>query len=115
MEPPHGRAPTEHRGARQAKGSACVLDMVDGVDAPCSAASQCHSVAGVEPSHVGEEASVEEITTIGLDLAKNVFQVHGIDAAGKIVVRRKLRRGEVLQFFASSPPSLVGKEACCSA
>jgi transposase len=58
---------------------------------------------------------VEEVTTIGLDLAKNVFQVHGIDAAGKEVVRRKLRRGEVLEFFASAPPSLVGMEACCSA
>jgi transposase len=58
---------------------------------------------------------VEEVTTIGLDLAKDVFQVHGIDAAGKEVVRRKLRRGEVLEFFASAPPSLVGMEACCSA
>lgn len=58
---------------------------------------------------------MEENTTIGLDLAKNVFQVHGIDAAGKVVVRRKLHRGEVPQFFASSPPSLVGMEACCSA
>ena len=58
---------------------------------------------------------MQEVTTIGLDLAKNVFQVHGIRTTGKVVVRRKLRRGDVLEFFASSPPSLVGMEACCSA
>jgi len=53
-----------------------------------------------------------EITTIGLDLAKHVFQVHGIDAAGQVVVRRQLRRGELLKFFAKQPPCLVGVEAC---
>jgi transposase len=52
------------------------------------------------------------ITTIGLDLAKNVFQVHGIDAAGKVVVRKALRRVQVLPFFAKLPPCLVGMEAC---
>jgi transposase len=45
-----------------------------------------------------------QITTIGLDIAKNVFQVHGIDAAEKVVVRRQLRRSQVLKFFASLPP-----------
>src|SRR4051812_39504789 len=55
---------------------------------------------------------MENATTIGLDLAKNVFQVHGIDAAGKVVLRRKLRRGEVLDFFAALPPATVGMEAC---
>ena len=54
---------------------------------------------------------MEQITTIGLDLAKAVFQVHGIDAAGKVVVRRRLRRGEVLHFFTELPPCLVGMEA----
>ena len=44
------------------------------------------------------------ITTIGLDLAKKVFQVHGVDAEGKVVVARKLRRKEVLAFFAKLPP-----------
>ena len=53
-----------------------------------------------------------EITTIGLDLAKHVFQVHGVDAAGQVVVRRQLRRGELLKFFAKQPPCLVGMEAC---
>ena len=56
-----------------------------------------------------------EIATIGLDLAKNVFQVHGIDASGKVLMRRKLRRIEVLEFFASVGPCLVGMEACATA
>ncbi len=56
-----------------------------------------------------------EVTTIGLDLAKNVFQVHGVDASGKTVIRRQLRRGKVLQFFKKLPPCLVGMEACATA
>ena len=52
------------------------------------------------------------ITTIGLDLAKKVFQVHGVDAEDKVVVARKLRRKEVLAFFAKLAPCLVGMEAC---
>lgn len=53
-----------------------------------------------------------EISTIGLDLAKSVFQVHAIDEAGAVVVRKALRRSQVLPFFAKLPPSLVGMEAC---
>lgn len=53
-----------------------------------------------------------EISTIGLDLAKSVFQVHGIDAAGRVVVRKALRRSQVLPFFTKLPPCLVGLEAC---
>jgi transposase len=56
-----------------------------------------------------------QITTIGLDIAKNVFQVHGIDAAEKVIVRKKLRRGQVMKFFAAMPPCLVGIEACATA
>jgi transposase len=56
-----------------------------------------------------------EMRTIGLDLAKNVFQIHGSDAEGKVLVRRRLRRAEVLEFFASARPCLVGMEACASA
>ncbi len=52
------------------------------------------------------------ITTIGVDLAKNVFQVHGIDAAGEVVLRKVLRRRQVIPFFAKLPPCLVGMEAC---
>ena len=46
-----------------------------------------------------------QITTIGLDIAKNVFQVHGIDAAEKVVVRKQLRRGQAMKFFAALPPA----------
>jgi transposase len=55
------------------------------------------------------------ITIVGLDLAKNVFQVHGVDDEGNIVVRRRLRRADVLPFFEQLPRSLVGLEACASA
>jgi transposase len=56
-----------------------------------------------------------EITTIGLDIAKRVFQAHGVDAGGKAVLRRKLQRAEVLGFFQDLPPCLVGIEACGTA
>ena len=53
-----------------------------------------------------------KITTVGIDLAKNVFQVHGVDQRGKVVVRKRLRRQQVLTFFAQLPACLVGMEAC---
>lgn len=56
-----------------------------------------------------------QVTTIGLDIAKRVFQIHGVDAAGKPAVRRKLQRSEMVAFFASLPPCLVGIEACATA
>jgi transposase len=56
-----------------------------------------------------------QITTIGLDLAKNVFQVHGVDAVGKLTVTRQLRRGQLIEFFKKLPPCLVGMEACATA
>ena len=55
------------------------------------------------------------VTTIGLDIAKSVFQVHGISATGEVLIRRQVRRGQVLKFFASLPPCLIGIEACASA
>jgi transposase len=58
---------------------------------------------------------MSEITTIGLDLAKHVFQVHGIDAEGTTVLRKRLRRGQVLAFFSRIPRCLVGLEACATA
>ena len=61
------------------------------------------------------EASMNEITTIGLDLAKHVFQVHGVDAAGATVLRKQLRRAQVLAFFSGLPRCLVGMEACATA
>jgi transposase len=59
--------------------------------------------------------SMTKIITIGVDLAKNVFQVHGVDASGAAVVRRQLRRSAMEKFFAQLPPCLVGMEACGSA
>jgi Transposase len=58
---------------------------------------------------------MKEVTTIGLDLAKTVFQVHGVDAAGAVVVRRAVRRRQVVEFFAKLPRCLVGIEACATA
>jgi transposase len=55
------------------------------------------------------------ITTIGLDIAKNVFQVHGVDANGKTVLRKQLKRNQVLAFFANLLPCLIGLEACSGA
>ena len=57
---------------------------------------------------------MSNVTTIGLDIAKSVFQVHGVNDAGEVVVRRKLTRGRVLAFFESLPRCLVGIEACSS-
>ena len=57
---------------------------------------------------------MQSISTIGLDIAKSVFQVHGVDAAGQVVLRRQLKRRYVLAFFQKLPPCLVGIEACAS-
>ena len=58
---------------------------------------------------------MEKVTTIGLDLAKNVFQAHGIDETDGVVMRKRLRRGRVLPFFSGLPPCLIGMEACATA
>ena len=57
---------------------------------------------------------MQTITTIGLDIAKSVFQVHGVDAAGRVVIRRQLKRRHVLAFFQRLRPCLIGIEACAS-
>jgi transposase len=57
---------------------------------------------------------MQAITTIGLDIAKSVFQVHGVDAAGQVVIRRQSKRRYVLAFFQKLPRCLVGIEACAS-
>ena len=57
---------------------------------------------------------MQTVTTIGFDIAKSVFQVHGVDAAGQMVVRRQLKRRQVVAFFQKLPPCLVGIEACAS-
>src|SRR5262245_27547962 len=57
---------------------------------------------------------MQAITTIGLDIAKSVFQVHGVDADGHVIIRRQLKRRQVTAFFQKMPPCLVGIEACAS-
>jgi transposase len=56
-----------------------------------------------------------EVITIGLDIAKAVFQVHGVDVSGAVVIRKSIKRSRLLEFFAALPPCLVGIEACPSA
>ena len=56
-----------------------------------------------------------EITTVGIDIAKYVFQLHGVDAAGEVVLGRRLRRSQIAAFFAALPPCVVGMEACGTA
>jgi transposase len=58
---------------------------------------------------------MQAITTIGLDIAKSVFQVHGVDEKGNVILRRQLKRRYLLAFFQKQPPCLVGIEACASA
>lgn len=58
---------------------------------------------------------MESISMIGLDIAKSVFQAHAISDAGEVVVRRQLKRRQVLQFFAALRPCLIGMEACATA
>src|SRR5215469_7742608 len=57
---------------------------------------------------------MQAVTTIGLDIAKSVFQIHGVDAAGNVIVRRQLKRRYVLPFFQKLPACLIGMEACAS-
>ena len=65
--------------------------------------------------HQPEEASMSTVVTIGLDLAKSVFQIHGVDDAGKAVLRRRLSRHELVLYFSKLPGCLVGMEACSGA
>src|SRR6476660_5215635 len=58
---------------------------------------------------------MSKVSTIGLDIAKSVFQVHGVDVAGAVVIRKRVSRAKVLEYFGELPPCLVGSEACPSA
>src|SRR3954462_3711249 len=83
----------------------------DGVDAP----RRHRGAKVVVLTATLREASVTEVSTIGLDLAKNVFQAHGASASGAVLFRKRLRRDQVLAFFAAQPRCLVAMEACASA
>ena len=56
-----------------------------------------------------------QVSTIGLDIAKSVFQIHGVDASGELVIRKRVTRAKLLEFFAALPACLVGIEACPTA
>src|SRR3954471_20720701 len=92
-------------------GPAARLAGADGVGRPPTALV-CQS-GGVE--HHSREASMGQVSTIGLDLAKSIFQVHGADASGAVVFRKRLRRSQVRPFLAAQPPCTVAMEACGSA
>jgi len=85
----------------------------DGVDGPLRHLGAKMPVGQKPPAN--REPSMNEITTIGLDLAKHVFQVHGIDATGADGSAQQLRRAQVLAFFSRLPRCLVGMEACATA
>ena len=90
-----------------------VMTAVDVVDGARSRQRASRRVIVANESH--QERSHMQITTIGLDIAKNVFQVHGIDAREQVVVRKQLRRSQMLAFFEALPPCLIGMEACATA
>jgi transposase len=69
-------------------------------------------VGAVKAPTIRRSYPMQTVTTIGLDIAKSVFQVHGVDAGGQVVIRRQLKRRFVLAFFQKLPPCLVGIEAC---
>jgi transposase len=62
-----------------------------------------------------EGAPIMKVTTVGIDLAKNVFEVHGVDAHGKTVMKKQIRRDQLILFFTNLPACLIGMEACASA
>src|SRR6202011_5346963 len=78
------------------------------MDAPCTGV-ECAKMEVLLTAQQG--TPMREITVIGLDLAKHVFQVHGADHDGRPVLRKRLRRNQVLEFFASLSPCLIGMEA----
>lgn len=83
---------------------------VDGEDGPAPSAPalcwRCLYLTG---------AIITDAVTIGLDIAKHVFHVHAVDTQGQVTSRQRLRRGEIVSFFSSLSPCLVGIEACASA
>ena len=88
------------------------LTQIDGVERPRYRQHPSAKTWSLQATPQGREPFREEISTIGLDLAKNVFQVHGADAEGSPIFNRKLRPAEVLRFFEKLSPCLVGLEAC---
>src|SRR5438067_6397683 len=85
--------------------------VVDGVDGPLR--HRCARMRLLKSQT--REPSVNQIIRIGMDTSKHIFQLHGVDAAEQAVLRKRLRRKEVLAFFAKLPPTVIGMEACGAA
>jgi hypothetical protein len=84
----------------------CLLLMLWTAPPPARECHGCRRCLG--PPRFGGATLADGVTTIGLDIAKSVFQVHEVDRAGQVVIRRQLKRRHVLAFFQKLPPCLVG-------
>jgi transposase len=84
------------------------------MDAPTlSGIEMCQSGVAYQPLELNRSgASAMKVTTVGIDLAKNLFQVHGVNELGKPVIKKQLRRNQMAEFFVNLPPCLIGMEAC---
>ena len=89
------------------------VPQTDGVDAPPDGIEMCHAGTVYRPET--EEATMDKVTIIGVDLAKRSFQVHGASADGSVLFRKKLSRAQVVPFFAQQPVCIVAMEACATA
>jgi transposase len=85
------------------------------LDESCAKMVAVEQLAEGAPSMAKIITNLSSVTTVGLDLAKHIFQIHGVDVCGRMIVSKALRRKDVLVFFAQVPPCLVGLEACGSA
>src|SRR5438093_12483267 len=88
-----------------------LTSVADGVDGPLR--HRCARMRLLKSQT--REPSVNQIIRIGMDTSKHIFQLHGVDAAEQAVLRKRLRRKEVLAFFAKLPPTVIGTEACGAA
>ena len=90
------------------------MSAADAVDGSSTGTTSAIDVGAVRALMIRRSQIMQTITTVGLDIAKSVFQVHCVDADGDVVLRRQLKRRYVLAFFQKLPPCLVGIEACAS-
>src|SRR5712672_980023 len=94
--------------SRRPSASQIQTPVVDGVDGPLR--HQCARMRLLRSQT--REPSVEQIIRIGMDTSKHIFQLHGVDATEQPVLRKKLGRKQMVEFFAKLPPTVVGLEAC---
>ena len=90
------------------------MSVSDAVDGSSTRHVSAMDVGAVKAPTIRRSQSCKRLRAVGLDIAKSVFQVHGIDAKGDVIIRRQLKRRYVLAFFQKLPSCLVGIEACAS-